>query len=450
MLKISRKSIIEKDFKLNRYRSFRMTLVGSQAKRQVNILYGIGIFLLIFIFLPWTQNTRGRGVLIALEPEKRPQTIHSIIAGRIEKWYVNEGDFVKKGDTILFLSEIVDQFMDPLLLDRTQKQIDAKGLSVQAYNSKISALDRQIKALQIERDYRVEQAENRLEQAKLRVQSDSISFEAAKINFDIAQKQFERSKKLVEEGLQSLTQLENRENAFQREQVQIIAAENNLLISYNDLLTARIELNSIRVDFDNKLAKAESDLFSATSSMLETEVDVTKLQNQYSNFAVRAGNYYVLAPQDGYFTQAIQVGIGETIERGARIASIMPSQYQLAAEIYIDPIDLPLVKRGNKVRFIFDGWPAIVFSGWPQVSNGTFGGIVYAIDNFTSPNNKYRIVVVPDPEDSPWPEPLRVGTGAEGILLFYDVPLWYELWRQLNGFPPDFYDLDFGALYKTK
>jgi hypothetical protein len=21
-----------------------------------------------------------------------------------------------------------------------------------------------------------------------------------------------------------------------------------------------------------------------------------------------------------------------------------------------------------------------------------------------------------------------------------DVPLWYEFWRQLNGFPPDFYE----------
>lgn len=450
MLKVSRKAKIEKDFKLSRYASYRMTVVGSQAKRQVNILYGIGIFFLLFIFLPWTQNTRGRGRLIALEPEKRPQTIHSIIAGRIEKWYVSEGDFVRKGDTILFLSEIVDQFMDPQLLDRTQKQIDAKGFSVTAYNQKIIALQRQIEALTIEQRYRIEQARNRVIQAELKVKSDSISFEAAKVNFDIAKKQLERSESLVEDGLQSLTQLENRKNTFQREQVQIIAAENDLLSSVNGLLNAKIELNSVQVDFENRLAKAESDLFTAKSSMFETEIDLTKLENQYSNFKVRAGNYYVVAPQDGYITQAIQVGIGETIERGAKIASILPSKYQLAAEIFIDPIDLPLIQIGNKVRFIFDGWPAIVFSGWPSVSNGTFGGKVHAVDNFTSPNNKYRVLVVPDPDEKPWPEPLRIGTGANGILLFNDVPIWYEIWRQLNGFPPDFYELDFGAIYKKK
>lgn len=450
MLKVSRKSIIEKDLKLENFSSYRRALVKSQAKRQINIMWGLGIFGLLFVFLPWTQNTRVSGRLIALEPEKRPQTIHSIIAGRIEKWYVREGDYVEKGDTILFLSEIMDAFMDPDLLGRTQLQIDAKGMSVSAYEERIGALQRQLEALKTNRKYRLEQGRNRVIQAQLQVTSDSIQFEASKVNFDIAKKQFERSEKLFDDGLTSLTELENRTNRLQQEQVQIIAAENNMISSKNELLTAKIELNSIEMEFDNAIAKTESDLFSTMSSRFETEVDLTKLQNQFSNFKVRAGNYYVVAPQSGYITQAIQVGIGETIERGARIASILPDAYQLAAEIFIDPIDLPLVDRGNKVRFIFDGWPAIVFSGWPQISNGTFGGVVEAVDRFAGTNNKYRLLVVPDPNETPWPEPLRIGTGAEAIMLFNDVPIWYEIWRQLNGFPPDFYEQDFGVQPKKK
>jgi hypothetical protein len=34
-----------------------------------------------------------------------------------------------------------------------------------------------------------------------------------------------------------------------------------------------------------------------------------------------------------------------------------------------------------------------------------------------------------------------VGSGASGIALLNDVPIWYELWRQLNGFPPDYYEM---------
>jgi hypothetical protein len=133
------------------------------------------------------------------------------------------------------------------------------------------------------------------------------------------------------------------------------------------------------------------------------------------------------------------VGLGETIKEGDAIVNIVPAEAELAVEMFVQPVDLPLVRTGNKVRFIFDGWPAIVFSGWPQLSNGTFGGQVVAIDQVANENNQYRILVVEDPEEEPWPNLLRMGSGADGIALFNDVPIWYEIWRQLNGFPADYY-----------
>ncbi|MEZ4980233.1 MAG: biotin/lipoyl-binding protein [Saprospiraceae bacterium] len=55
-----------------------------------------------------------------MNPEHRPQTIHSTIAGRIEKWYVQEGQLIKKGDTIVHLSEIKTEYFDPMLVERTR------------------------------------------------------------------------------------------------------------------------------------------------------------------------------------------------------------------------------------------------------------------------------------------------------------------------------------------
>ena len=117
----------------------------------------------------------------------------------------------------------------------------------------------------------------------------------------------------------------------------------------------------------------------------------------------------------------------------------MPSDYDLAVETFIDPLDLPLIHIGEKVRIQFDGWPAIVFSGWPNASYGTFGGKVVAIETFISDNGKYRVLLAPDPEEEAWPKDIRVGSGANTIALLEDVPIWYELWRQLNGFPPNYY-----------
>jgi hypothetical protein len=161
------------------------------------------------------------------------------------------------------------------------------------------------------------------------------------------------------------------------------------------------------------------------------------MTNERMNMLIRRGFYAVTAPQDGYLVQVKKQGMGETVKEGDVIATIMPANAQLAVELYVQPMDIPLLEKGQKVRLQFDGWPTIVFSGWPNYSFGTFGGVVAVIDNIDT-KGQYRILVIPDPEDEKWPKQLRVGSGVYGWALLKNVPIWYELWRQLNGFPPDY------------
>ena len=430
------------DGKINKkeYISFSKATDYKAARVFARILLVSFFVLLMLVFLPWTQNIRSRGYITTLQPDQRPQTINSVIAGKIEKWFVKEGDFVNKGDTILFISEIKDEYFDPELLSRTEDQIKSKELSVKSYMDKINSLDTQIDALLQTKKLKTEQANNYIKQAQLKILSDSVDLEAAKTNYQIAIKQFERQEELYKQGLKSLTDLESRKLKLQETQAKMISAENKLLTSRNELINAQVEINSIINQYRDKLSKAESEKYAALSNMYDAEAVVTKMQNQYMNYSVRKGMYYITAPQTGYITKAIRSGIGETIKEGEEMVSIMPAKYDLAVEMYIKPFNLPLINKGQKVRFIFDGWPSVVFSGWPNVSYGTYGGKVIAIDNFISENGKYRILVAPDKDDVKWPEALRVGSGANGIALLHDVPIWYELWRNLNGFPPDYYD----------
>lgn len=437
MIDISKNKVGDTTFK--DYRSLKMTLPRDESRKRLRILFWILIGGFLFLFLPWTQNIRSIGYVTALRPDQRPQTVHSIIAGRIEKWYVAEGDYVNAGDTVLMVSEIKDDYFDPELLERTRMQVDAKVLSAKSYSEKVKSLEIQIQAMRENNVLRKEQADNRLRMADLQVTSDSIRFEQAKVNYDIGVDQLRRAENLYNDGLRSLTDLETRRLRFQEVQARLISAENDLLKSQNARIAARIELNAIDNDFRDKMAKASADMYEAMSAQFDTEATVTKMENQYTNYQVRSGYRFILAPQEGYITRAIQVGIGETIKEGAEIISILPGNAQLAVEMYVDPVDYPLVRVGNRVRFIFDGWPAIVFSGWPQITNGTFGGKIHAIDNFAGPNNKYRVLVVEDPMEEPWPSALRIGSGADGIALLNDVPIWYEIWRHLNGFPADYY-----------
>jgi adhesin transport system membrane fusion protein len=418
-----------------------LTTVESRVSSKVlrRLLTAFFSFAFVMMFVPWTQNIRSAGSVTTVRPDQRPQTIHSIIAGRIEKWYVQEGDFVQKGDTILNISEIKDEYFDPQLLERTQEQLTSKEMSVNSYMEKVKALDNQIDAMASTGKLKLEQVKNKLKQANLKVQSDSIKFQAALTNYKIAEEQYSRMQKLYEDGLKSLTDLENRELTLQKREAERIAAENDLLTTKNELINAAVEINSIQAKYRDDISKAESEKYTALSSMYDAEAVVTKLQNQYMNYSVRTGMYFIKAPQSGYVTKAIQSGLGETIKEGEPIVSIMPSQYDLAVSLYVRPIDLPLVQKGQHVRIQFDGWPAIVFSGWPNTSYGTYGGIVFAIDNFISENGKYRVLVAPDPTDYDWPKAIRVGAGTKNFMLMKDVPIWYELWRQINGFPPDYY-----------
>lgn len=424
------------EYNTERFNSVRVLHNPRLAKtlaKWASILLGL---LILFLFFPWTQNINSYGILTTLNLEDRPQTIHSVIAGRIEKWHVVEGQKVLQGDTIVTISEVKDKFFDPQLLFRIEEQINAKEGALQATGSKAVSLASQVKALEEGLQYSLNKAKNKIEQAKLKVQTDSIDLEAMKIDNEIAKLQFERQEQLYKEGLKSLTEFEQRKLKFQESIAKLNSSKNKLDLARNELQNSRIELNSIAAEYGDKIAKARSDLNTTQSYIHETSGEISKMRNEYSNMKIRNTFYKVVAPQDGYVVRGLKAGLGETIKEGDPVTTIMPSQPHMATELYVKPMDVSLLTIGSKVRLQFDGWPALVFSGWPNVSFGTFGGKVAVIDNIDT-KGKYRILVVPDPEAETWPEQLRVGSGVYGWALLKDVPIWYEMWRQLNGFPPD-------------
>ena len=403
------------------------------------IIIGTSILGIIALFFPWTQNISGSGSVTTLKPNQRPQSIQSVISGRIEKWYVQEGDFVKKGDTILFISEIKEDYMDPNLVENTKNQVEAKKNSLESYDEKVQTLSSQIQAIENEKRLKLEQARNKVRQSLLKIKSDSIDLVAARTQLRIANTQYNRSVQLNKEGLKPLTDVEEKRLKLQDVDAKIITQENKFLSSKNEYINAKVEVNRISAEYAEKAAKAKSDQFTTLSNKFDTEAQVSKLENQYTNYSLRNGMYYIKAVQDGYINRALQAGLGETVKEGTPIVTIMPSQYDLAVETYVNPIDLPLIKKGEKVRVWFDGWPTIVFSGWPDISYGTFGGKVVAIENFISSNGKYRVLIAPDPDEAHWPKQLSIGSGAQTIALLDTVPIWFEIWRTLNGFPPNYY-----------
>lgn len=413
-------------------------------------LYGILITLVVVAFLPWTQNIRAKGAVTTLRQEQRPQELNTIIAGKVIKWHVKEGDFVKAGDTILQLGEVKVEYFDPQLLERTKQQITAKQMANQGYASKAQTAAVQIDALIEGRKLKLSQLDNKIKQQYLKLQSDSMDLAAVNNEYSVSKRQIDAAKLMLDSGVISLTDYERRKVSFQNSQAKRIGSESKFLQSKQELNNLFIEKNSTVQEYTDKISKAEGERFSSLSNIASGEADVSKLENSYSNYDIRNQLYYIRAPQSGQITKAKKAGLGEMLKEGEMIVEIVPTNVQHAIELFISPMDLPLISKGQKVRFIFDGFPAIVFSGWPNSSYGTFGGVVSAIETSVSTNGKFRILVTEDPKDKPWPKQLSIGGGANGIALLKDVSIWYELWRNINGFPPEYYQTEYAKENKEK
>ncbi len=224
---------------------------------------------------------------------------------------------------------------------------------------------------------------------RLESERDAVlqQYEAARISTKTARNNYKRQKKLFEEGLTSKV------------------SEEKALITYKKNLVDEAKISA-------KLTQAE--------------VKLSQQQNQM-----------IRAPRDGQILR-VRPGTGAVfLKKGDYIVTFVPETTKPATEIFINGNDLPLVYPGRHVRLQFEGWPAVQFSGWPSVAVGTFGGRVFSVDPSVQQNGKFRVLIEPT-EEEPWPDMtyLRQGTRAYGWVLLDTVKIGYELWRQLNGFPP--------------
>jgi len=420
-------------------KSFDAIYLIHQKSRIKYYFWTLIILLVLFLFLPWTQNIKTIGNITTLSQEQRPQKVNSPIPGKISQWKIKEGNFVKKGDTIIILTEIKEDYLDPNLITRTQSQVDAKKGSITYYKGKIGTTEMQIGNLRQAKNYKIQQLDNKISQINNKLEAENAELVANENEVTLLKNQYERQLKMFDEGLVSQTQLQQRNIQYQNAVSKKIITENKIAQTKQELINIRIEKNGVEQEYAEKINKAEGDKYQNLSQIASTQADVAKLENQVSNYTIRNGMYIVTASQDGQIVQANKSGIGEILKDGETIAIIVPTRVDYAIEMFIRPMDLPLINIGQPVRFTFDGYPAIVFSGWPNGSYGTFAGRITSFENAIGPNGMYRVLVAEDSSIKKWPEQLKIGTGAHGILLLKDVSIWYELWRNVNGFPVDFY-----------
>jgi multidrug resistance efflux pump len=425
-----------------RYSAYNAIYSVDIESRIKNIFWGLLVLLIFILFVPWTQNINTSGIVTTQFQEQRPQQINSVIPGKIIKWWVKEGDFVQKGDTIVELADTKDDYLDPKLIERTNDQLNAKKQKVAFYDNKISNINGQLIAIEAGFKLKESAIRNKIQQLERKILIDSAELAAAKIDLEVGTNQFNRAGKMLNDGIISLVDYERRTQSFNKAKAGFQEKQQKFLNTKQDVLIARIELNTLKQDVNDKLFKLKGEIASSNTEKSTVIAEVAKNENELSNYRIRGSQKWLLAPQTGQIIKAKKAGINEIVKEGEMIVEIVPDAFLYAVELFVKPMDLALLNKGQDVRLQFDGYPAIVFSGWPSSSYGTFAGKISAIETNRNEAGKFRVLIVPDQHEKKWPTNLKIGTGVQGFALLNNVPIWYELWRQLNGFPPDFYTIE--------
>ncbi|MEE4201966.1 efflux RND transporter periplasmic adaptor subunit [Erythrobacter sp.] len=190
-------------------------------------------------------------------------------------------------------------------------------------------------------------------------------------------------------------------------------------------LSARREFEQAQIRVDEMRARVAE----AEASLARTETNLARQAEQT-----------VVAPRDG-FIQSINAGDAATfVSAGDVLATFVPAAQTRVVEVFIDGRDVALVQAGEEARIEFEGWPAVQFSGWPSVAIGTFPGVVATVDQVAQPDGRFRVLIAEDVgAEQGWPEEryARFGTVVRAWILLETVPVGYEIWRQLNNFPPE-------------
>lgn len=408
----------------------REVRTSTHARSLARLLVALLVVGVLALLVPWQQTTRAAGKVIAWHPNDRQQVVDAPVEGRVASVLVTEGSHVSEGDVLV---ELTDN--DPELMERLRLERDALSARVDSARAAVLEMEGRILDLQEARMRAVGAADARLRTATDRrvAAEERIVEMEAQLARDEAQLQ--RREKGLQEGVASERDLEVARADRDRSVAQLAQARATAAAARNEEAAAREDLARVAADADANVAaarnardQAEMTEQSAVAELARTDVRVSRQETMH-----------VKAPRDGRVLRVVANPGSELLKAGDPLVVLVPDTESRAVELWVDGRDVPFVRDDATVRLQFEGWPALQFVGIPGAASGTFGGRVVLVDAATDDGSgRFRVLVAPDDGEAAWPDSsvLRQGNRVAGWVVLGRAPLGYELWRQVNGFPP--------------
>lgn len=389
--------------------------------------FSLILFFIAILFLPWRQTVQGEGTLIAYDPTQRVQSISAPIDGFIDTFYVSENEHVQNG---MKLFNMIDPDKD--YKTRVYKMKEDFEQQHQNTEDELIVLKQKDTSLLNQKEIRIELYDKRYMQAEEKLKSLQLKLKAEKKNYEVALNQFTRIKQLYIQKIESKKNYEKAENRY-------INAKTKFDKIEIDIEVQKRHLTIIEKEKKQFLEEIENQIRTLKNNMLGVKTRLNILKRDYEKHLTEIARYEtssVVSKKDGFVMRILENDKNTYIKKGQPIIHFSPDVTTSALLLKVSDFNMPLLKEGLPVRIRFYGWPVLHIPGWSLIRFGTFGGIIKRVDPISHEKGAFYAYVVEDPNE-PWPstEKLRVGTNATAWVALSRVPIWYELWRLMNGNP---------------
>lgn len=417
------------------FQALKLVQTDDFVRRSGRFTLVLVVVFIALLFLPWRQTAQGNGTLMALDPTERVQSISAPISGFIENFYVTEDDYVQEG-TKLF------DMVDPdkgyhLRVHKMREDFEQQQHNIE---NELTVLQQNQQSLRNQKSIRVELFDKRYLQAKEALKNLQLKYQAQEKNYEVASKQFERTRELYSEHIESKRSYEQAENSVVTAQTEFEKASIDVDMQKRALAMIQEEKQQFIEEIDNHIRTLQNTLLSTQTRLNIVQREYQKHLTEIARFESGAS---VLSQKEGTIVRVLEQDKNSYIRQGAPVLRFAPKVTQSVLLLKVSDFNMPLIKRGLPVRIRFFGWPTLHIPGWPVIQFGTFGGIINRIDPIAHEPGAYYAYVVEDPNE-PWPEQsdLRIGTDATAWVALSVVPIWYEIWRLMNGFPAKMVNLE--------
>ena len=281
-------------------------------------------------FLVWGEYTKKARVAGYLVPEHGLIKIFVAQSSQVTKLLVQEGQVVKRGDTLLVVSTERSNAQGKTQ-EALAKQLLLRRVSLEEETAKVSQLYNE----------QIHSATARL----ARLNEESAELQRA---FDAQRQRVALSEQVVERNRQLFTQQYVSEAALQDKRADLLDQQNRLRELLRTQSTQQREAMALQSELNNLPLKARSEQAALTRGV--AEIAGAAIENEARR------EEYILAPQDGMVT-ALQTNIGKQATAFQPLMSLIPAGTRLQADLYVPSRSIGFVRVGNVARVQYQAFP---------------------------------------------------------------------------------------------